>query len=231
MEIQAGDPLALVDRLLADPPVVHIVDTPEGKKPGVWSTEASCYRFIAGVARPGMRTLETGSGLSTALFAALGTEHTCITPAAVEADHLRGYFDEQGIAGERVSFVLEPSHVALPGLTGELDLVLIDGAHGFPMPVIDWFYAGGRLRRGGTLIIDDTPLPAVRALLEFLEPDPRWEPIERSGRWSAYRRLSEGPLCEGQWDQLFYAPRAPRPLARRVLGRARRELRGHFGPH
>jgi len=228
VEAAASDPQALVDRLLADPPVVHIVDTPEGKKPGVWSTEDSCYRLIARVVTPGARTLETGSGLSTALFAALGAEHTCVTPAAVEAEHLRAYFARTGIPGERVTFVLEPSHVALPRLTETVDVVLIDGAHGFPLPVIDWFYAGSLLRRDGTLIVDDTPLPAVQALLDFIDRDPRWESLERSPRWAAYRRLAEGPLIEGQWDQPFYAQRSTRPLALRALGRARRELRGRL---
>lgn len=215
----------MVERLLADPPVVHIIDTPEGKRPGVWSTEESCYRFMARVVRPGMRTLETGSGLSTALFAALGTEHTCVTPAAVEEEHLRDYFARTDIPGGGVSFVLEPSHLALPRLTGAFDLVLIDGAHGYPLPIIDWFYAGSLLVRGGVLVVDDIPLPAVAALLDFLDRDPRWEPLERSTRWAAFRRNSEGPLIEGQWEQLFYAPNASRSLARRALGRARRELR------
>jgi hypothetical protein len=229
METITSDPQAVVDRLLADPPAVHIVDTAEGKRPGVWATEESCYLFIARTAVASMRTLETGSGVSTALFAALGTEHTCVTPAEIEAEHLRRYFAEQGISGERVRFVLEPSHVALPRLTEPLDLVLIDGAHGFPLPVIDWFYACSLLVRGGTVIVDDTPLPAVGALLDFLDLDPRWEPLERSGRWAAFRRLSDGPLIEGQWDQPFYVRRSTRPLAVRALGRARRELRGRLG--
>jgi hypothetical protein len=192
----------------------------------VWATEKSCYEFMARISEPGTRTLETGAGMSTALFAALGTEHTCVTPAAIEADCLRGYFAEKGISSDGVTFCLEPSHIALPQLDGEYDLVLIDGAHGFPMPILDWFFAARLLRRGGILVLDDVPLPAVGALLDFLEPDPRWELIERRVRWEAFRRLSDGPVLEGQWDQPFY--RRKRPLARRVLGRARRELRARL---
>jgi hypothetical protein len=226
METKAADWVPVVERLLADPPVVHIVDTPEGKRPGVWSTEESCYRFMARTVRPEMRTLETGSGLSTALLAALGTEHTCVTPAAVEEEHLRNYFATKGIDGDRVTFVLEPSHVALPHLTGAYDLVLIDGAHGYPIPIIDWFYAGSLLVRGGVLVVDDIPLPAVAALLDFLDRDPRWEPLQHSERWAAFRRNSEGPLIEGQWDQRFFVPRSTRPLILRALGRVRRTLCG-----
>lgn len=191
----------------------------------MWSTDESCYRFIAETARPRMRTLETGSGLSTALFAALGTDHTCVTPADVEAEHLRRYFDEQQISGDRVTFVIDLSDVALPKLEGELDLVLIDGAHGFPLPMLDWFYACSHLRCGGVVVIDDVPLPAVAVLIEFLDADPRWERLAGTEKWGAYRRRSQGSLLEGQWDQRFYTPGiAPPTLSRRVLRRLRREL-------
>lgn len=219
------DSQAIVDRLLAEPPVVHIVDTPTGKAPGVWSTDESCYRFLARVAQPGMRTLETGSGISTALFAALGTHHRCVTPAQEEADHLRDYFGAQGISGERVHFDVAPSHVALPRLDDAFDVVFIDGAHGFPAPIIDWFYAGSLLRRDGVMVIDDIPLPGVRVLLGFLERDPRWEQLEHTGKWAAYRRHSDGSLLEGQWDQLFYTGGgSPPSIPRRVVRRLRRMI-------
>lgn len=204
---------------------MHIVDTPTGKAPGVWSTDESCYRFIARIAQPGMRTLETGSGISTALFAAIGTDHRCITPAEVEADHLRDYFTAQGISGARIRFELASSHVALPALEDTLDFVFIDGAHGFPAPIIDWFYAGSLLRRDGILVIDDVSLPGVQVLLGFLARDPRWEQLEHTGKWAAYRRHSEGSLLEGQWDQLFYDGSGQTPsLPRRVVRRLRRAL-------
>lgn len=226
----SADSQAIVDRLLAEPPVVHIVDTPTGKAPGVWSTDESCYRFLARVAERGMRTLETGSGISTALFAAIGTHHRCVTPAEVEADHLRDYLTAQGISGERVQFELASSHVALPALNDTLDLVFIDGAHGFPAPIIDWFYAGSLLRRDGILVIDDIPLPGVQVLLGFLERDPRWEQLEDTGKWAAYRRHSEGSLLEGQWDQLFYdVGGKPPSVPRRVVRRLRRMLAARGG--
>ena len=219
-----SDPQSVVGRLLADPPAVHIVDTPQGKRPGVWSTEESCYRFIASVTTSSTRSLETGSGLSTALFAAIGSQHICVTPAPEEADHLRAYLSQKDISADRVRFILEPSHLALPRLTDGLDLVFIDGAHGYPMPIVDWFYACSLLGRNGIVIVDDIPLPGVAALLGFLERDPRWEPVERGERWAAFRRLSSGSLLEGQWDQPFFAPVTSRELAAALAGRLRRRL-------
>lgn len=232
MDAAAGDRQALVDHLVANPPVVHMVDTPEGKVPGVWCTEESCYRLIAEVTEPDSTTLETGCGLSTALFAALGARHRCVTATAGEAEQMRRYFDEHGIPGDLVTFDIASSHEALPILHTQLDVVLIDGGHGFPVPILDWFYAGSLLRRGGTMFIDDLQLRAVRSLLEFLDADPRWQPLGRTDKWAAFRRLSSGSLAEGQWDQPFYADELvdKRPLVRKIAGRARREIRNRLRP-
>jgi hypothetical protein len=224
--VDAGsqDPQKVIDHLLANPPVVHIVDTPEGKRPGVWSTDESCYRFIASVITSETRSLETGSGLSTAVFAALGAQHVCVTPAREEADLLRAYFDQQAISGEHVRFVVESSHLALPRLNGPIDFVLIDGAHGYPIPIIDWFYAGSLLGKNGIVVLDDTPLPAVAALVDFLRHDPRWLQTAGGARWLAFRRLSEGSLLEGQWDQPFLRTPRSRDLALELTHRVQRRL-------
>ncbi len=88
----------------------------------------------------------------------------------------------------------------------ELDLVLIDGAHSFPIPVIDWFYGAGRLRRGGVVVFDDIDLPAVRILLDsYLELDDRWVSIAGTSKWRAYRRVSEGALAEHESHQMFFS--------------------------
>jgi hypothetical protein len=217
---------AVLDRLLADPPLVHDMGGGEVASLG---TERSCYELLAGSARPGDRTLETGLGVSTALFGALGTAHTCVTPSAAEVARLRAYCAERAIPLDGVTFAVGPSAQVLPRLgTGPVDLVLIDGAHGFPLPVLDWFYAGGRLRRGGLLVVDDVDLPAVGLLVGFLDADPRWEPVAGTAKWRAYERRSEGPLGEEWVDQPFFVPPPP-PLWRRAaatLARRARALRG-----
>ena len=64
----------MVERLLADPPRVHEeLNAPADL--GVWLTERECYEFIADRVRAGARTLETGLGVSTALFLALGADN------------------------------------------------------------------------------------------------------------------------------------------------------------
>jgi hypothetical protein len=206
--------LAWVERIVAAPPVVH----PEAPNGAVWSTDANCYRLMAEHVTRGSRTLETGAGVSTVLFAAWGCDHLAVVPFANEAQAVERYCDEHFIPRSSLKFDLRPSEVALPTLagTGQLDLVFIDGSHGYPLPVIDWFYGAGLLRRGGVVVFDDVQLPQVESLIEtFIQPDPRWEALAATGKWKAFRRTSEGPLAEGEWNQPFF-PKPPPGLVRRA---------------
>ncbi len=205
--------LAIAREIIASPPVVH-PGAPNGK---VWNTEQSCYELMAGHVRPGSRTLETGAGVSTALFAAWGCDHTAVVPFADEATAIAAYCHEAGIDTSTLRFDLRPSERALPELIGSspLDLVFIDGAHGFPMPIIDWFYGAGLLRRGGVVVFDDVQLPAVSTFLNtYVELDDRWERIGGTPKWRAYRRLSEGTLSEHESRQPFFKVPPPQGLAR-----------------
>jgi predicted O-methyltransferase YrrM len=184
----------------------------------VWSTERACYELIASRCPPGARTLETGLGVSTALFLSLGARHTCVVPSDDEVEALRRYCEDRDISTHGLRVELGRSEDVLPRLETEpLDVVLIDGAHGFPTPMIDWFYGASRLRRGGVVVVDDLQLPAVGIMADFLDADPRWQPVGRTDKWAAFERLSEGPLAEDWYVQPFFPP--PRARWRRLLRR------------
>jgi len=170
-----------------------------------------------------MRTLETGLGISTVLFAGWGCEHTCVVPSQNEATRLSSYLAQRDIPTGRLEIRVGSSDIELPRLDGLLDLAFIDGAHAFPLPTIDWYYAGQRLRRGGLLVLDDVDLPALtRGLLPFLDSDRRWRMVRSSSKWRAYERYAEGPLLES-WDaQWFFFPLARR--VRRQAGRVKRRI-------
>jgi hypothetical protein len=219
--------LATVGKVLDTPPAVHR-EAPDG----VWATSRSCYDFMANHVGQGSHTLETGSGISTVLFAAWGCDHLAVVPDPSQAKAIEAYCAENDINTETLSFDLRPSEVALPDLTecGELDLVFIDGCHGFPVPIIDWFYGAGRLRRDGVVVFDDVQLPQVSLLIEkFIQPDGRWEELKKTPKWSAYRRISEGGLGEEWTNQPFFpatfSNRAIRSLKDAVPPSVRRRLR------
>ena len=109
------------------------------------------------------------------------------------------------IATDRLTVIQGFSDEVLPTLPRtDLDLVLIDGGHGFPTPIIDWYYGAGRLRAGGILVIDDVHLPAVRLLLDFLNADPRWSLMESTPKWIAFKRTKSSSLQEEHDKQTFW---------------------------
>jgi predicted O-methyltransferase YrrM len=219
MTAAASRSVDLVDRLLADPPAVHAMALGDAAEIGVWSTERSCYRFIAEQTQAGDRTLETGSGLSTVLLVALGARHICVTPSHEERDRILGYCATHDIPTTDLDFRIGCSDDVLPRLDApdQLDLVLVDGNHGFPAPMIDWYYAGSRLRAGGVLVVDDVALPAVAHLCLFVDRDRRFEVVARTDKWHAYRRVDEGLLRQDWFDQPLYPAPVPTDLKGFVL--------------
>src|SRR6185503_1666742 len=95
---------------------------------------------------------------------------------------------------EHVTFELGPSDKLLPTMAlGDLDLVLIDGGHGFPVPFIDWYYTAFALKAGGIVIVDDTQIWTGAVLRDFLMADPDWKLLHLwGGRAAAFTKLTDG---------------------------------------
>lgn len=218
--------LVLVDWLLSDPPAVHAMSASLDAEIGIWSTDRDCYILLAEEASSGAHTLETGAGLSTILLAAIGAIHTCITPSQAEADRILAYCAERGIGTSSLTFQIGCSDEVLPIMPQDpaLDLVLIDGNHGFPAPVLDWYYAASRLVSGGLVVFDDIALPAVAHLCAFVDRDPRFSSHRRTDKWVAYRRTGEGDLRQDWFEQPFYTAPPPMGIAA-IPGRAVRKAR------
>jgi hypothetical protein len=193
----------LTARLRADPPLAHGDDRYLGL---AWPALEWLERNV----QPGMTTLETGSGSSTIVFAGRGSRHTAISPVADEHARIARWCDEHGIQHDGVRFIAASSHTALlHDWTPEpLDLVLIDGAHSFPFPVLDWLYTAEHLKVGGRVLVDDAYQPAVNVLARYLRSHPSWELETVPGhRTPVFRKVGEAALSF-DWDD-------------RALGRAR----------
>ncbi len=215
--------------VLADPPLVHGDEgasdlMTHGLLPVV-------LEYLERTVQPGQRTLETGCGLSTILFALRGAEHTCVVPVQAEVDRVRRWCDEHGVDTSGLTFRVEPSERVLPGADlGALDLVLVDGSHSFPQAFLDWFYTQDALRVGGTLIVDDVHVWTGRVLRGFLEAEPEWELIRRfHGRTVAFRKVAPTDPDKVWFEQ----PYVERRTKAKVLGRARMAVdlarEGEFG--
>ncbi|MCA1632221.1 MAG: class I SAM-dependent methyltransferase [Acidobacteria bacterium] len=179
-----------LDQVLNDPPKPHN----EAGQLIVMGLTTDGLRFIRDNADQSSATLETGCGLSTVAFALTGSRHFAISPAGSEFEILKSYCRERGIATAQIDFIESPSETVLPTLAlPPLDLVLIDGRHGFPAPYIDWFYTAGRLKKGGHVIVDDVWVWSGQILRDFLAEQPQWEFVaEYEGRTAVFKKLAEG---------------------------------------
>ncbi|MBU2103029.1 MAG: class I SAM-dependent methyltransferase, partial [Candidatus Omnitrophica bacterium] len=161
--------------------------------------------YICNTIGAGSNTLETGSGLSTVLFASRGSHHICIDPNREVLENIKAYCRECGVSVQGVTFYGERSENILPSLElNSLDLVLIDGHHAFPIPFIDWFYAARALKVGGVLIIDDINIWTGNVLKEFLLLESEWNIVKEVPRQAIiFRKEKEGGFSKQHYRQPF----------------------------
>jgi hypothetical protein len=195
-----------LQEVLADRPKVH------AWTPGKLSYSGFADEFFEYIFKhigPASATLETGAGISTVVFALSGARHLCVNPVAAEAERLKAYCDARGISTAAIDFQTVPSdQFFLTWKSHPLDLVLIDGGHGFPTPFIDWFYTFQSLKVGGVLIIDDTHLWTGAVLKDFLLTEPEWRLDDpRSPKTCIFIKTAE---CEPKdwWAQPYVVSRS-----------------------
>ncbi len=204
------------DAIRRSPPLAH------GGGTAFFGLEWHALGWLERSLQPGMTTLETGCGASTIVFAAAGTLHLTISPDPGEHDRVRAYCAEHDIRTDGVRSIAQPSDVALMRVweSDPLDLVFIDGVHGFPILALDWYLTAAHLRVGGLVVLDDAYLPSVHVVVRFLRASASWQQEPPIGyRTVAFRKLSS----EQSYDWLGsafdkrphfdYLPVRDRPLA------------------
>jgi hypothetical protein len=165
----------------------------EGKED--WALEYAVLEYIDESVNADSVTAETGAGLSTVLLASKGCQHHAVTPSASEIEAIHAVCRERGIDATGVTFHVGNSEDVLPHLSiPPLDLVIIDGGHGFPIPFVDWCYLAPRLKVGGILIVDDIQLWTGRVLSEFLRAEMRWAFVRLFAKTMVFRKNSDPVL-------------------------------------
>lgn len=187
-----------------------------------WDISAEVLDFLTTHVKAGDMTLETGAGASSLVFARQGARHTAVTPSADEVRAIKAAGAEEGIDLSEVTFLEGYSQDVLPGLTGELDLVLIDGGHGFPIPAVDWCYTATRLKVGGHMLIDDVDLWTGQMIVQFMDGEEAWsrQAILR-GRTAVYQLTQ--PFSLREWTN------QPGVVARSRWPQTWRKLRNGLG--
>lgn len=219
---------ALLEKIVAESPKFHQGDT-ETHQPisqensalrgstlqNISGDAAACYGihpelayFLFDSVSETSKTLETGSGISTLAFALRGSRHLTITPSASEVANIRSYAAANQISLDRVEFVIEPSDRYLPRCeAADLDLVLIDGKHAFPWPILDWFFTADKLKLNGLVVLDDLQMSSVSMLGDFLCEDPRWRLELRFGRRTLVMKKISAPIHDVSWHMQPYITR------------------------
>jgi hypothetical protein len=199
--MSATDKPDIVQRLLTDKPSFHL--SGEAR----WDALPETLEAIRGSASQDDSTMEVGVGVSTVVFAASGSSHTAISPDPAEHDRVRRYCRRIGVDDSRVNFVTGLSDDVLPALLKRdrtLDVAFIDGAHSFPVPVVDWYYITRSLKVGGKLLMDDIPIPAAAQLFRHMRLEPNWRLDGVFDDRAAAFTLLATPKPEDDWhDQPF----------------------------
>ena len=194
-----------VTEIIRNPPTPHL-NLEDGTYFGMGLSE-EVVNFLSKQIDDSSHTLETGCGLSTAILAFLGAHHISITPAQSEIERVQDYCKSHSIATNKITFYPHGSETVLPNLNCEpLDLVLIDGRHGFPAPFIDFYYTADKLKLGGLLVIDDTWLWTGDVLKQLLMLEPEWKlEADFAPRACVFRKLAEGTQSKEWTEQQFIA--------------------------
>lgn len=212
--------MELLEKIISERPAFHQAGA-ELRRAGP-AGDLKCYgiaaevlRFLADVVTPESKSLETGAGCSTLMFAVKGATHTAVTPAPNEIERIRVYCRDEHIDLSKVSFVAQPSELYLPASQeGGLDVVLIDGKHAFPWPILDWFFTADKLKRGGYMLLDDARMRAVSVLADFMMVEPSWKMVrDFSGKTIVFQKLVDVALDVGWKTQPWNTDSQKRPIA------------------
>ena len=203
--------MSLTDELRSAPPGLH-------GQSEFWGLAWEALAFIERTVRPGMATLETGAGASTIVFTARGAEHEAVTPSQAEADRILAECERRGISTGKLAFRIGSSADVLRGWEPrELDLVLVDGAHAFPYPTLDWWFLAPHLKVGGLMLLDDAYMPPVAAVVDHVRHSSAWrleQPV--SFRTAVARKLADETI-DGEWKghrmNFSYLPPGQRAVA------------------
>jgi hypothetical protein len=166
------------------------VERLSGKELTCYGIEKDVLSFIADHSGPGLKTLETGAGCSTLVFALSGSDHIAITPSLNEIELIKRYGKDNDIPMDKIRFIAQPSEAYLPLSDAmDLDIVLLDGKHAFPWPIVDWFFTADKLKQDGLMIIDDVEMRPVAILIDFMKSDAGWEMVRNfSGKTVAFKK-------------------------------------------
>jgi glycosyltransferase involved in cell wall biosynthesis len=201
--------IALIDKILC-----QIKNLPENFQPA-GALPPTVLEAIANYAKDHSisNSVETGCGVSTILLSNISKiKHKCFALPRGDLDTVKS---SPLLNKDTIEFVEGPTQRNLPyhNFSEKLQLALIDGAHGYPFPEIDYYFIYPHLDEGALLIIDDIWIPTIQNLYLFLKEDEMFELLEVIGNRTAFFRRTSAvlldPYGDGWWVQNYNKQRFP----------------------
>ena len=158
---------------------------------------------------------ETGVGKSTLLLSHLSQHHTVFAIDDTGSwDSLAKTRASPLLKRDTVDFVTGPTQVILPRhkFVDRLQLVLIDGPHGYPFPELEYYFFYPHLDENALLVIDDIHIPTIFRLFSFLREESMFDFLGVASTTALFRRNSSPafhPLGDGWWLQNYNKSRFP----------------------
>jgi hypothetical protein len=100
-----------------------------------------------------------------------------------------------------VKFIEGPTQKTLPNyiFNHKLQIVLIDGPHGYPFPELEYFFFYPNIEKNGLLLIDDIQIPTIRNMFKILKADDMWKLLDVIDDFAIFQR-TEAPLIDPYSD-------------------------------
>ena len=143
---------------------------------------------------------ETGSGKSTLLFSHLSRSHFVF---AVDAGN--GSVTQVKASplfnSSVVTFVEGPTQTTLPRqiFAKPLQMVLLDGPHGYPFPDLEYYYFYPVIQPGGLLLLDDIQIPSIGRMFDIIRVDGMFRLLEVIEN-TAFLQRTDAPLISPTSD-------------------------------
>lgn len=149
---------------------------------------------------------ETGAGKSTLFFSQISRHHTAF--ALDVGNSLSRVKQSELLQAGHVEFVEGPTQLTVPKyvFAEKLDVVLIDGPHGYPFPDLEYYYFYPQIKNKGLLIIDDINIPSIKRMVEIINKDAMFDCIDAIGKTMFFQRTDAplfDPLADGWWEQEY----------------------------
>jgi FkbM family methyltransferase len=119
-----------------------------------------------------IRSIETGCGSTTILFSNFSTKHTVYAADETpESPSLKDVIASCPLCKpETIEWVFGPTEKTLLDLDTleDVDVILLNGRHGFPIPDFEYLNLIRSLKVGGMLILNGIDIPTVKDLYDFI---------------------------------------------------------------